>query len=57
MPSVLNNRLGMWNSMNLPNPSIMSRSIFKRSKTGLNLDFSFHETGCLTKSKVLSVPH
>ena len=45
----------------LPNPSAQvgydTRSIFKRSLTGLNSGFSFTYTSCLTKAKELSLPH
>ena len=34
-----------------------TRSIFKRSLTGLNSEFSFSYTGCLTKAKNPSLPN
>ena len=34
-----------------------SMSIFKRSLTGLNSEFSFSETSCLTKAEELSLPY
>ena len=34
-----------------------TRSIFKRSLTGLNSEFSFSYTGCLTKAEVPSLPY
>ena len=34
-----------------------TRSIFKRCLTGLNSEFSFSETGCLTKAEELSLPY
>ena len=40
------------NYIYLPNPS--ARSIFKRSLTGLNSEFSFSYTSCLTKAEELS---
>ena len=44
-----------------PNPSARARydtrSIFKRSLTGLNSEFSFSHTSCLTKAKELSLPY
>ena len=43
------------------NPSAQAgydtRSIFKRSLTGLNSEFSFSETSCLTKAEKPSLPH
>ena len=45
----------------LPNPSARAgydtRSIFKRSLTGLNSEFSFSLTSCLTKAVELSLPY
>ena len=45
----------------LPNPSTRAgydtRSIFKRSLTGLNSEFSFSETSYLTKAEELSQPY
>ena len=35
----------------------MTRSIFKRSWTGLNLEFSFSKTSCLSKAKEPSLPY
>ena len=32
-------------------------NIFKRSKAGLNSEFSFNSTGCLTKAKESNLPH
>ena len=32
-----------------------TRSIFKPSTTGLNSEFSFSQTGCLTKTKEISL--
>ena len=34
-----------------------SRSIFKRSLTGLNLEFSFSQTSCLTKAEETSLSY
>ena len=34
-----------------------TRSIFKRSLTGLNSEFSFSKTGCLTKTEEPSLPY
>ena len=34
-----------------------TRSIFKRSLTGLNSDFSFSQTSCLTKAEEPSLPY
>ena len=34
-----------------------TRSIFKRSLTGLNLEFSFSQTSCLTKAEEISLPY
>ena len=46
---------------NLPNPSAWAgydtRSIFKRSLTGLNSEFSFSYTSCLTKAEEPSLPY
>ena len=45
----------------LPNPSARvgydTRSIFKRSLTGLNSEFSFSQTSCLTKAEEPSLPY
>ena len=45
----------------LTNPSTRigydTRSVFKRSLTGLNSEFSFSYTSCLTKTEDLSLPH
>ena len=45
----------------LPNPSAWAgyntRSIFKRSLTGLNSEFSFSLTSCLTKAEEPSLPY
>ena len=45
----------------LPNPSTRAgydtKSIFKWSLTGLNSDFSFSETSCLTKAEEPSLPY
>ena len=45
----------------LPNPSVRARYdtrwIFKRSLTGLNSEFSFAETSCLTKAEEPSLPY
>ena len=45
----------------LPNPSARAgydtRSIFKRSLTGLNSEFSFSQTSCLTKAEEISLPY
>ena len=45
----------------LPNPSARAgydtRSIFKRSLTGLNSEFSFSYTSCLTKAEEHSLPY
>ena len=45
----------------LPNPSARegydTRSIFKRSLTGLNSEISFSYTSCLTKPEELSLPY
>ena len=45
----------------LPNPSARegydTRSIFKRSLTGLNSEFSFSSTSCLTKAEELSLSY
>ena len=45
--------------MYIPNPTSLAgcdtRSIFKRSLTGLNPELSFSLTGCLTKAKKLSL--
>ena len=45
----------------LPNPSTRAgydtRSIFKRSLTGLNSEFSFSKTSYLTKAEELSLPY
>ena len=45
----------------LPNPSARvgydTRSIFKRSLTGLNSEFSFSSTSCLTKAEEPSLPY
>ena len=45
----------------LPNPSARAgydtRSIFKRSLTGLNSEFSFSEASCLTKAEEPSPPY
>ena len=45
----------------LPNPSARAgydtRSIFKRSLTGLNSEFSFSYTSCLTKTEEPSLPY
>ena len=45
----------------LPNPSVRAGygtwSIFKRSLTGLNSEFSFSQTSCLTKAEELSLPY
>ena len=45
----------------LPNPSARTgydtRSIFKRSLTGLNSEFSFSLTSCLTKAKEPSLSY
>ena len=45
----------------LPNPSARAgcdtRSIFKRSLTGLNSEFSFSKTSCLAKAKELSLSY
>ena len=45
----------------LPNPSARAgyntRSIFKRSLTGLNSEFSFSYTSCLTKAEEISLPY
>ena len=55
---------GSWNPglyTYLPNPSVWSaydtRSIFKRSSTGLNSEFSFSLTACYTKAKEPSLPN
>ena len=44
----------------LPNPSARAgyetRSIFKRILTGLNSEFSFSSTSCLTKAEEPSLP-
>ena len=39
------------------NPSARARSFFKRSLTGLNSEFSFSETSCLTKAEEPSLPY
>ena len=39
-----------------PRAKCDTRSIFKGSKAGLNLEFSFTYTGCLSKAKELSLP-
>ena len=45
----------------LPNPSDQAgydtRSIFKRSLTGLNSEFSFPSTSCFTEAEEPSLPH
>ena len=45
----------------LPNPSAWTgydiRSIFKRSLTGLNTEFSFSKSSCLTKAEEPSLPY
>ena len=45
----------------LPNPFARAgydtRSILKRSLTGLNSEFSFSETSCLTKAEEISLPY
>ena len=45
----------------LPNPSARegydTRSIFNRSLTGLNSEFSFSLTSCLTKAEETSLPY
>ena len=45
----------------LPNPSARAgydtRSIFKRSLTGLNSEFSFSQTSCLTKAEEPSLSY
>ena len=45
----------------LPNPSARAgydtMSIFKRSLTGLNSEFSFSQTSCLTKAEEPSLPY
>ena len=45
----------------LPTPSARTgydtMSIFKRSLTGLNSEFSFSETSCLTKAEEPSLPY
>ena len=45
----------------LPNPSARAgydtRSIFKRSLTGLNSEFSFSWTSCLTNAEEISLPY
>ena len=45
----------------LPNPSAWAgydtRSIFKQSLTGLNSEFSFSKTSCLTKPEEPSLPY
>ena len=45
----------------LTNPSTLAgcdtRSVFKRSLTGLNLEFSFSYTSCLTKAEEISLPY
>ena len=45
----------------LPNPSVRARydtrSIFKRSLAGLNSEFSFSETSCLTKAEEPSLSY
>ena len=45
----------------LPNPSARvgydTRLIFRRSLTGLNSEFSFSYTSCLTKAEELSLPY
>ena len=45
----------------LPNPSARAghdtKSIFKWSLTGLNSEFSFFETSCLTKAEGPSLPY
>ena len=45
----------------LPNPSARAgydtRSIFMRSLTGLNSEFSFSYTSCLTKAEEPSLPY
>ena len=45
----------------LPTPSARvvydTRSIFKRSLTGLNSEFSFSKTSCLTKAEEPSLPY
>ena len=45
----------------LPNPSARAgydtRSIFKQSLTGLNSEFSFSQTSCLTKAEEPSLPY
>ena len=45
----------------IPNPSARARydtrSIFKRSLTGLNSEFSFSKTSCLTKAEELSLSY
>ena len=49
------------NKSYLPNPSARAgydtRSIFKRSLTGLNSEFSFSSTSCLTKAEEPSLPY
>ena len=35
----------------------VTRSIFKRSRTALNSEFSFSLTGCLNKAKESSLPY
>ena len=43
------------------NPSVRvwydTKSIFKRSLTGLNAEFSFSDTSCLTKAEERSLPY
>ena len=59
------NQLPIWlfkiHSSYLPNPSARAgydtRSIFKRSLTGLNSKFSFSKTSCLTKAEEPSLPY
>ena len=45
----------------LPNPSAWAgydtRSLFKLSLTGLNSEFSFSKTSCLTKAEETSLPY
>ena len=54
-----NSKLVTWSY--LPNPSVQAgydtRSIFKRSLTGLNSEFSFSYTSCLTKAEEPSLSY
>ena len=54
-------RRGWVNSIIFTNPSTQAgydtRSIFKRSLTGLNSEFSFSYTSCLTKPEELSLSY